>query len=115
MKQVHTNPYYLSLSECGDVAKRKEIKEKLQCKNFAWYLSNVYPELMVPANGDFAFGQIHWNPPSWLKCLDSLAPGEEMSIGSQNCLQTYYPQRYRYLDKKYLFILIFECSLLPNT
>ena len=58
-------------------------------------MANVYPELMIPGQGDFAFGQIHWNDPSWLKCLDSLAPGVEMTIGTQRCLQTYYPQRFR--------------------
>ena len=50
---------------------------------------------MIPGQGDFAFGQLHWNGPSWLKCLDTLAPGVEMTIGTQRCLQTYYPQRFR--------------------
>ena len=87
--------HYIIL-ECGNVANRKEIRSRLQCKNFSWSLNNIYPELMVPAEGDFAFGSIHWNHPTWLKCLDRLAPGEELLTGSQNCLQTYFPQRYRY-------------------
>ena len=82
--------------DCGDVADRRQIRKKLECKNFHWYINNIYPELMVPAEGDFAFGSLHWNHPTWLKCLDRLAPGEELLIGSQMCLQTYYPQRFRY-------------------
>ena len=81
--------------DCGSVEERRKIRNDLKCKDFHWYINNIYPELMVPANGDFAFGTIHWEHPTWLKCIDSLAPGEEILIGSLNCLQTYYPQRFR--------------------
>uniref|UniRef100_A0A8D0G3T5 Polypeptide N-acetylgalactosaminyltransferase n=1 Tax=Sphenodon punctatus TaxID=8508 RepID=A0A8D0G3T5_SPHPU len=32
----------------GDLSKRLELKQRIQCKNFTWYLSNVYPEVYVP-------------------------------------------------------------------
>ncbi|XP_012616629.1 polypeptide N-acetylgalactosaminyltransferase 3 [Microcebus murinus] len=32
----------------GDLSKRFEIKQRLQCKNFTWYLNNIYPEVYVP-------------------------------------------------------------------
>ncbi|XP_036277769.1 polypeptide N-acetylgalactosaminyltransferase 3 isoform X3 [Pipistrellus kuhlii] len=32
----------------GDLSKRLELKHRLQCKNFTWYLNNIYPEVYVP-------------------------------------------------------------------
>ncbi|XP_033087153.1 polypeptide N-acetylgalactosaminyltransferase 3 isoform X2 [Trachypithecus francoisi] len=32
----------------GDLSKRFEIKHRLHCKNFTWYLNNIYPEVYVP-------------------------------------------------------------------
>ena len=32
----------------GDLTERFELKEKLKCKDFSWYLNYVYPELEVP-------------------------------------------------------------------
>eukprot|EP00062_Callorhinchus_milii_P024113 gi/632983695/ref/XP_007908773.1/ PREDICTED: polypeptide N-acetylgalactosaminyltransferase 6 [Callorhinchus milii] len=32
----------------GDLTSRFQLKERLQCKNFTWFLQNVYPELFVP-------------------------------------------------------------------
>ncbi|CAH8464989.1 unnamed protein product [Schistosoma turkestanicum] len=38
------------LVDFGNVSDRKALREKLKCRSFDWYLTNIYPELLVPSN-----------------------------------------------------------------
>ena len=33
--------------DCGSVEDRRQLRKDLKCKNFSWFLDNVYPELQV--------------------------------------------------------------------
>ncbi|CAH1135999.1 unnamed protein product [Ceutorhynchus assimilis] len=52
----------------GDVSKRRELRAKLHCKSFRWYLENIYPESQMP--------------------LDYYYLGDIRNLESRNCLDT---------------------------
>lgn len=62
----------------GDVSSRRQIRETLNCKNFKWYLDNVYPEKFILDENVHAFGEVR-NPGSSF-CLDTLGKDEKGSI-----------------------------------
>ncbi|XP_063447802.1 polypeptide N-acetylgalactosaminyltransferase 1-like [Mytilus trossulus] len=42
--------------DAGDLSERFKLKEKLQCKNFTWFLTNIWPELFIFDDNVFAWG-----------------------------------------------------------
>ncbi|XP_042238686.1 uncharacterized protein LOC121877132 [Homarus americanus] len=42
----------------GDVTDRKELRTRLGCRGFGWYLKTVYPELATPSRHELAYGQL---------------------------------------------------------
>lgn len=74
--------------DAGDLTKQKDIREKLHCKSFKWFMENVafdlvkkYPPVEPP---DFATGAIQSVADSDL-CIDSLNHHEKQEIGIFSC------------------------------
>ncbi|XP_007518306.1 polypeptide N-acetylgalactosaminyltransferase 6 [Erinaceus europaeus] len=42
----------------GDISERLQLREKLHCHNFSWFLNNIYPEMFVPDLKPTSFGAI---------------------------------------------------------
>uniref|UniRef100_A0AAQ4S869 Polypeptide N-acetylgalactosaminyltransferase n=1 Tax=Gasterosteus aculeatus aculeatus TaxID=481459 RepID=A0AAQ4S869_GASAC len=60
---------------------RMEMKKRLGCQPFKWYLENVYPELRVPDHQDIAFGALQQGG----NCLDTLGHFADGVVGVYEC------------------------------
>lgn len=51
--------YEFTASEQALLKERKQLHERLQCRDFKWYLENLVPDLLVPPFGTVLFGQMN--------------------------------------------------------
>ncbi|KAG5882557.1 hypothetical protein JTB14_007164 [Gonioctena quinquepunctata] len=58
----------------GDLTHRKQLRQKLKCKSFKWYLDNIYPEKFIPDENVVALGQVRTE---FDMCLDDLQLAED--------------------------------------
>lgn len=42
----------------GDLTERFKLKERLQCKNFTWFITNIWQELAIFDYNVFAWGSV---------------------------------------------------------
>ncbi|KAJ1203189.1 hypothetical protein NDU88_006982, partial [Pleurodeles waltl] len=64
----------------GDVTERRQLRERLKCKNFQWFLENVYPELHVPEDAPGSYGMLR-NKGLTNYCFDYNPPNEHEVTG----------------------------------
>lgn len=67
----------------GNLTKRLELRERLMCKSFKWYLDNVYPEQTTPSEESHAYGEAR-NPETGM-CLDTMARSIGSELGVSPC------------------------------
>ncbi|XP_028909431.1 polypeptide N-acetylgalactosaminyltransferase 12 [Ornithorhynchus anatinus] len=77
----HRNPH-ARLEPYGDVTARRDLRSKLKCRDFKWFLENVYPELHVPEDRPGYFGMLK-NKGMENHCFDYNPPDENEVTGQR--------------------------------
>lgn len=92
---LENGSFLIQGKDFGDVADRREIRKRLNCHSFKWYLDNVFPEKFILDENVHAFGEVdfYWTivilyeyvfykvrNPSTKFCLDTLGKDEKSSI-----------------------------------
>ncbi|XP_011637166.1 polypeptide N-acetylgalactosaminyltransferase 2 isoform X1 [Pogonomyrmex barbatus] len=68
----------------GNIQDRMELKRRLHCKPFSWYLKNVYPELVIPTSEGGPGGSLKQGT----ACLDSMGHLLDGNVGLYPCHDT---------------------------
>ncbi|VDM59152.1 unnamed protein product [Angiostrongylus costaricensis] len=55
--------------DVGDLTERKQLRKRLKCRSFKWYLDNVIPQKFVPDENVYAYGHVRTERSL---CLDTL-------------------------------------------
>ena len=60
-KHFYNIRYDLKSKQHDDVSERMNLRSKLHCKSFKWYLENIFPELAIPDSNFIFSGEVR-NP-----------------------------------------------------
>ena len=72
--------------EIGDLSWGTEIKERLKCKSYRWFLDNVYPELFTPGDPKFVVATGYLRNPDDNMCLDTFGrTSDDSKLGAYQC------------------------------
>ncbi|PAV68298.1 hypothetical protein WR25_12949 isoform F [Diploscapter pachys] len=76
--------YYMHRSDLkdkdvGDLTSRKELREKLKCRPFKWYLDNIIPGKFIFDENVQAYGTLYTFVDGYRMCIDTLQKDEKTS------------------------------------
>ncbi|KAK3852462.1 hypothetical protein Pcinc_040953 [Petrolisthes cinctipes] len=91
----------LQTAEWGDVSGRKELRNRLRCRSFKWYLDNIYPQKFILDEDSVAFGRLRNNVSQPHLCFDNLQRNEKTpyNMGLYNCHNFLSSSQYMSLSK----------------
>ncbi|XP_065192118.1 polypeptide N-acetylgalactosaminyltransferase 13-like [Sycon ciliatum] len=87
--------------DVGSLTKRKELRERLKCKPFQWYIDNIFPELYIPGKRSLALGVVR-NPKSDLCLTSNGGLSDNSAIVLGKCNPQEISQSFDYTLKKEL-------------
>jgi hypothetical protein len=71
----------------GDLSDRKELRKRLNCQSFKWYLDNVIPEKFIPDENVKAYGLVR----PFFTCPHQLS---KIHITGQKCARYSLPRHF---------------------
>ncbi|VDI44907.1 polypeptide N-acetylgalactosaminyltransferase [Mytilus galloprovincialis] len=80
-KDYYYGTLNFNLGNFGDISSRKELRKKLNCHSFDWYVKNVYPTIKLPKRALFVGELKSFLAPS--VCMDSMGGGHSATIEVQ--------------------------------
>ncbi|CAH1790273.1 unnamed protein product [Owenia fusiformis] len=86
-------------TEVGDLTQRLDLRKKLECKSFRWYLENIYPESQMPLDY-YSLGEVRNKETNM--CLDSMGRKSGEKVGMVPCHNMGGNQVFSYTKKKSL-------------